>query len=63
MVLRQQNRIKPLYIVEDKVILLEFLYYKITPSKTHADPDDLCEGCADSAAIVNIHKLATYWLP
>ena len=56
----QKSRIKPPYKVKDEAILPESLHHKITSSKTHAGPDD---PCADSAAIVNVHRLATYRPP
>ena len=59
----KKSRIKPPYRVEDGAILPESLHHKITYSKTHAGPDDPCESCADSAATVNVHRLAAYWPP
>ena len=35
----------------------------VPPPKTHAGPDDPCESCADSAATVNVHRLAAYRPP
>lgn len=55
------SRIKPPYRVEDKAILPESFYHKITYSKTHLSPNDPCKSCADSAATVNVNRLAEYW--
>lgn len=49
---RKKNQIKPLYRVKNKIILPEFLYYKITYLKTHINLNNLYESYADFAITV-----------
>ena len=49
--------------VGDEAVLPESPHHKITSSKTPAGPKIACESRADSAAIVNMNRLAAYRPP
>lgn len=51
--------------MEDEVILLESLSYKIIYLKRYAGPDEPCKNYTDAATTINIYRLAAYrpaWL-